>query len=170
MRGTIRRCGFLLVAIALDATLWSSAMPAAATSSRAPTTLAPGTIVAGRFVKAFALDGGAFRVVPAPADMGTRRGQRRRRRDIRSRVLPSVWSLSSRDSEASEWSTPSPHGSVWSSSATPSTNARRSMDHKRRLHPPRVGPRSCWDLEKIRPTSCTERTTCAAGTTFTPVW
>jgi len=86
MRGTIRRCGFLLVAIALDATLWSSAMPAAATSSRAPTTLAPGTIVAGRFVKAFALDGGAFRVVPAPADMGTR--------DVPRAIVTEAWATS----------------------------------------------------------------------------
>jgi hypothetical protein len=60
--------GRLLAVVALAFTMWSSAATA---STSVATRLDPGTIGAGRFVKAFALDGGAFRVVPAPASLGT---------------------------------------------------------------------------------------------------
>jgi hypothetical protein len=57
----------LVIAMALAASL-----PASATSKAAATRLAPGTTFEGRFVKSFELDGGTFRVTPAPASMGTR--------------------------------------------------------------------------------------------------
>jgi hypothetical protein len=69
MRQWITTLGRLLGVVALSFTMWSSAATA---STSVATRLAPGTIGAGRFVKAFALDGGAFRVLPAPASLGTR--------------------------------------------------------------------------------------------------